>query len=284
LFSKSLVITEKLFYKPLMSKKQLFHLQYLTTEYYKRMQKNPHYSLRSFARDLDVPASWLSEFLNSKKGMSLENAKKICQALSLSPADASMFTLSVRAHHSRSPQDRKTARAEIKAYKIVDAFKMKPADFVETGAWYHQTILELTEVEDFEHTEADIARRLRLPLPTIKRAVQSLQSAGVLVLENGKMKASFPETQSPMDTPSYAMRKYQEQILEKGATALHEQPLDAREFISVTFAFDAERVKAAKEALRKLHKQFTDEFYVESDSKNSVYQLSLQFFRMDQKG
>lgn len=284
MFSKVLVTLGKLFYKHPMSKKQLFHQQYLTNEYDKRMQKNPHYSLRSFARDLDVPASWLSEFLNSKKGMSLANANKICKALSLSPSDVDAFTMSVRAHHSRSPQERKSARAEMKAYKVVDAFKMKPADFVETGAWYHQTILELTEVDDFEHTEADIARRLRLPLPTIKRAVQALQDGGLLTIENGKMKASFSETQSPMDTPSHAMRKYQEQILEKGAIALHDQPLEAREFISVTFAFDAQRVKAAKAALRKMHKQFTDEFYVESDSKNSVYQLSLQFFRMDQKG
>ena len=113
MFSKILVMSGKLFYKPYMSKKQLFHLQYLTTEYIQRMQKNPHYSLRSFARDLGVPASWLSEFLSSKKGMSLENAKKICQALSLSPTDSDQFTLSVRAHHSRSPQDRKTARSEM---------------------------------------------------------------------------------------------------------------------------------------------------------------------------
>lgn len=267
-----------------MDKTQVFHLQYLTAEYTKRMQKNPHYSLRSFARDLDVPVSWLSEFLNSKKGMSLETAQKLCKSLFLSPSETNMFILSVRANHSRRLEDRKAARAELKAYKVVDTFKMKPADFTETGAWYHQTILELTEVEDFEHTEIDIARRLRLPLPTIKRALQALQGAGLLKIENGKMKASFAETESPMDTPSLAMRKYQEQILQKGATALHEQPLDTREFISVTFAFDSDRIKHAKKSLREFHKRFTDEFYTKSDHKNSVYQLSIQFFRMDQRG
>lgn len=248
------------------------------------MQKNPHYSLRSFARDLDVPASWLSEFLSSKKGMSVRTAQKLCKNMALSPSDADLFILSVRANHSRRPADRKAACAEIKEYKVIEAFKMKPHDFIEIGAWYHQAILELTEVEDFEHTEIDIARRLRLPLPTIKRALQSLQEAGLLLVEDGKMTASFSETQSPMDTPSLAMRKYQEQILQKGAMALHEQHLDEREFVSMTFAFDSARIQEAKKSLRKFYKQFADEFYTKSDHKDSVYQLSFQFFRMDHRG
>lgn len=261
-----------------------YHLRYLTNEYEHRQQKNPHYSLRSFARDLDVTVSWLSDFLNSKKGMSLNTAKKICKTLSLSPSEAEVFILSVRAMHSRSLGDRKTAAAELRAYKVTESFKMKPADFIETGAWYHQTILELAEVEDFKHTELDIAQRLRLPLPTVKRALQSLQETGQLKIENGRMQACFAETQSPMDTPALAMRKYQEQILKKGALAIHEQPTDMREFFSVTFAFESERIADAKKTLRKFQKQFTDEFYSANGSKDSVYQLSLQFFRMDQKG
>jgi len=261
-----------------------FHLKYLENEFAKRLQKNPHYSLRSFARDLEVPVSWLSEFLHSKKGMSHETAQSIGTILNLSSQELEIFTLSARAAHARRLEDRKAALAELKTYKVVDAFKMKTMDFADIGAWYHQTILELTEVDDFQHTELDIAQRLRLPLPTIKRAVQTLQNKGLLKVENGKMVALYSETQSPMDTPSLDMRRYQVQILEKATTALHEQPKESREFFSVTFAFNSKRMTEAKKSLRKFQKKFTDEFYSASDAKDSVYQLSVQFFRMDQKG
>lgn len=263
---------------------QNFHLNYLSTEFAKRIQRNPHYSLRSFARDLGVPPSWLSEFLNAKKGMSLTTAEKICRSLNLSLSETELFLLGVRAAHARNPKDRAEAAVLLKKYKKTEAFNMKPADFIEIDSWYHQSILELTEVEDFAHTENDIAQRLRLPAPTVKRAVASLQKFGLLKIKDGRMLATYPETESSLDTPSLAMRKYQEQILQKGANALHEQPNHMREFMSVTFAFEAERIAEAKKALRQFQKQFSSEFYNKSERKNSVYQFSLQFFRMDQKG
>jgi uncharacterized protein (TIGR02147 family) len=266
-----------------MSTNNAFHVQYITEEYNRRSQANPHYSLRSFARDLDVAVSWLSDFLSGKKGLALPTAERFITTLGLSPSEAKLFLLSTKAYHSRSAKDREEALKELKALKKSDSYKMRPNDFVLTGTWYHQAILELTELEEFSHHEFEIAERLRLPLATIRRALQELQNAGMLEIKNGKMKALFPETESSADLPSAAIRKYHEQILQKSLKALHEQPLDQREYNSVTFAFDAGRVVEAKKALRKFHKQFTDEFYSNSKNKDSVYQLSLQFFRIDQK-
>lgn len=266
-----------------MSTNKAFHIQSLADEYNRRSQANPHYSLRSFARDLDVAVSWLSDFLAEKKGLSAETAERLAATLGLSPTESKLFLLSTKAYHSRSTTERAEAMKELKALKKSDAYKMRPQDFASIGTWYHQAILELTELEEFNHHEFEIAERLRLPLQTIRRALQELQDAGVLEIKNGKMKAQFPETESSADLPSAAIRKYHEQILQKGLKALHEQPIDQREYTSVTFAFEADRVVEAKKALRKFHKQFTDEFYSNSKNKDSVYQLSFQFFRIDQK-
>lgn len=264
-----------------MSLTKPFHVNYLAEEFSRRSQGNPYYSLRSFARDLEVAPSWLSDFLSLKKGLSRKAAERFTEMLGLSASEAKLFILSAQANHARSAKDREEAQQELKKIKKSSSYKMKPKDFVLTGAWYHQAILELTEIENFSHTEQEIAQRLRLPLVTIKRAISDLQDANLLTFEDGKMKAVFNETESSVDLPSSAICKYHEQILQKGLAALREQSILQREYSSVTFAFDSERMTEAKQALRKFQKEFTEEFYTNSKEKNSVYQFSFQFFRID---
>lgn len=263
--------------------KNSFHLDYIKEEHSRRSQANPHYSLRAFARDLGVSPSWLSDFMLEKKGMSEHTAVRIGRTLGMTPSEEKVFLLSAKARHARSPGERAAAQKELNSFKRTKTFSMKPDDFLKTGTWYHQAILELTELESFTHHELEIAERLRLPLPTIRRALADLQEAGLLEFQNGKMKACYPETESTQDIPSVAIRKYHEQILQKGVKALHEQAFDQREYGSATFAFDASRIKEAKAVLRNFQKRFSDEFYKNSENKDSVYQFSFQFFRVDQK-
>ncbi len=260
-----------------------FHIDYIKDEYARRTHQNPHYSLRAFARDLEVSPSWLSDFMVGKKGISEGAALRICRKLGLTVSEEKIFCLSAKAKHSRSPQERETAAKELNNMKRSSAFAMKPKDFIKTGAWYHQAILELTELDDFSHHEFEIVERLRLPLAAIRRALTDLQEEGLLEIKNGKMRAMFLETESTMDIPSVAVRKYHEQILQKGISALHEQAVQQREYGSATFAFDVSRVEEAKAVLRKFQKDFSNEFYISSENKDSVYQFSFQFFRMDQK-
>ncbi len=266
-----------------MSTENAFHFRYIKDEFTRRSQANPHYSLRAFARDLDVSPSWLSDFMLEKKGLSPAAAKRLVSVLSFTNSEAKVFLLSASAHHARSPKDREAARKQLASLKKNKAFTMKPNDFIKTGTWYHQAILELTEVEDFGHHELEIAERLRLPLPTIRRALQELQEAGLLMIEHGKMKSCFPETESTADFPSAAIRKFHEQVIQKSLKALHEQAVQDREYGSATFAFEASRINEAKQALREFQKKFSDEFYTNSKNKDSIYQFSLQFFRLDTK-
>ena len=194
-----------------------------------------------------------------------------------------MFLLNTKASHSRSPRERSEARKELSDLKTKKTYSMRPNDFSKTGTWYHQAILELTELESFSHHEFEIAERLRLPLQTVRRALGDLQEAGLLEIQNGRMHANFPETESTQDIPSMAIRKYHEQMLQKGVQALHEQHVQQREYGSATFAFDASRIEQAKAALRDFQKKFSDEFYTNSENKNSVYQYSFQFYRIDQE-
>lgn len=57
-----------------------------------RREKNGSYSLRAFARDIDLSPSFLSLFLNGKKNLSLNSAYRIGRRLGLEPEEqAALF-------------------------------------------------------------------------------------------------------------------------------------------------------------------------------------------------
>ena len=73
-------------------------LNLLKKELDSRKSRNPNYSLRSFARSLDVSPSRLSEILSGQR-MSLKMANKIATKLKLNEKTKAEFTESI--HHQK---------------------------------------------------------------------------------------------------------------------------------------------------------------------------------------
>lgn len=116
---------------------KLDYREVLKNELVQRQERNSLYSLRSFARDLGISPSRLSEIFNHKQGISLSWAKKISEKINLSTEDAELFCLLVTKEHGKSEQARSVAEEKIKQfmeklnpfikiYKVNDIFLMSP--------------------------------------------------------------------------------------------------------------------------------------------------------------
>jgi uncharacterized protein (TIGR02147 family) len=263
------------------------HLQYLSNELEQRVRRNGSYSMRSFARDLSITSSWLSEVLSGKKGMSAEKAKTLCYSLGLSSVESKLFQLSVKAAHSRSEKDRNQAAIELKNFRAGKSSlkKMTKDEFQPMSDWYYLAILELTELSECEHQPEWFAKKLNLPLKLVSAAITRLLDQGHLVYEKKIFRAVNTESSTTFDIPSDTIKKYHRQIMDQASQALQEQPVQQRDFLNMTLAFEIERAEEAQKVLRKFQQEFAEKFYPEnSENKNSVYQLSLHFFRLDKKG
>lgn len=93
-------------------KKQSYR-DYLIEAFEQRKEKNSAYSLRAFARDLEILPATLSQILNKKKGLSIQCAKHICKKLNLKQGEKVFFCYSVGALHSRSKKDREFYQSKI---------------------------------------------------------------------------------------------------------------------------------------------------------------------------
>src|SRR3954470_9427897 len=72
-----------------------YHVRYLRKELERRKQKNPRYSLRAFASNLDLDASALSRILNGKQEIALSLCVRLVRKLKLSDEELSLFLASV---------------------------------------------------------------------------------------------------------------------------------------------------------------------------------------------
>lgn len=248
-----------------------------------RSAKNSSYSLRAFARDLELSPSRLSQILNKKKGLSEEAAVALAEKLGLSDREQSYFVLSAKSQHSRSLKVKAEATKDLKDIMSpkLKSMPINNREFELAHSWYHMAILELMELRDCEHSPEWFAKKLNIKKIIVKNALERLEKIGWIKLQNGSYCANFEANESPNDLPSDAIKKFHDDMLKKAEAALFTDDINHREFQNMTLAFSLAQMQEAKEAIRSFQKEFAKKFYPDTQERDSVYQLSVQLFRLD---
>lgn len=91
----------KAFYDISTTRKHSNHVLILMREFEKRMEKNSRYSLRAFARDLDLNLGHLSRVFRGERVPRRKTAVSICERLGLSQEDKVLFMESVIARQEK---------------------------------------------------------------------------------------------------------------------------------------------------------------------------------------
>lgn len=257
-------------------------LQYLKLEFESRLRRRPHYSLRAFARDLQMSPAALSDFMGGKAGLSGERALDVAKRLLLSADHAAHFRDLVLAKHSRSKEERAASglrarnRVQLKSSELaLDRFQM-------ISEWYHLAILELVDLDPRHHSEAALAKALGVKKSLIKEAAARLERLELLVREGKTWRTSSPSTTvGNQVTPSAAIRSFHAQVLERAASALETQDISQRNFETAFFAVRRDDVPEIKAELQRKFKEVMKKYSQRGD-KNALYCLGGQFFRLDE--
>jgi uncharacterized protein (TIGR02147 family) len=259
------------------------HISMLKAELDSRRSRNSAYSLRSFSRDLGLTPSIVSELLRGRKGLSQAKAKGIAKRIQLSPSEIEIFLLSIDASHSRAKSQRIQAQNDLKDILShrAQTFWISQKDFELIKNWYHQALLELIELEECDHSISWFAKKVQLPESVIEQAIDRLMTVGLLKKQKGKFLACFAHSETTIDIPSMALKNLHSECIDKAKEALFSQNVHEREITEATFAFDISQMADAKQELRNFQKKFALKYNSKSKNKNSVYQLAIQFFRLD---
>lgn len=237
---------------------------FLQNELVRRCQKNPKYSLRAFAKSLQMDFSTLAKILNGKRSFGPRTILKISQRLGLEPQMIQSFlkepskSISAQNNFNQLTQD---------TFKII-------------SDWYHYAILELARVDSFKHNITWIAKSLGISTYEARAAIERLERAGIIKLDdNGKWvdQTGGRNTTVGNNFTAAAFRNLQKQVIEKALIALEETPFEKRDQSSMTMAIDSRKLPEAKEKIKKFRRELA-QFLSRDEKRDQVYNLSVSLY------
>lgn len=249
----------------------------------RRLGQNESYSLRAFARDLDLSPSRLSETMNLKSGVSLPTVEKISARLKLSKSESGFLRDLYLVDGKTNRGTRDIAMKSLS--KARERTKIKELDtekFKVIAEWYHTAILQMTDLNHFRPDIEWIANKLGIAPERSRRAVERLFDLGLLFIEpsTGKWKQHPELMVTESEIPATAIRQYHRQMMQKAFRAIEDVPVERRNIQSMTFALPKDRYREVCGKIQDLLKEAWEISESESgDSrKDSLYAINVQFF------
>ncbi len=258
---------------------------FLRAELSERLSKNAAYSLRAFARDLDVAPSLLSAVLSSSRPLTSRTAAQVAERLGMNQGEVEYLSTLIQFERETSSSVRAALQDRLRTLsRDVERTDMELDAFQAIAEWYHIPILVLVDVPGFRMTPESISQKLGITPLQAEAACDRLVRLGMLVkTQQGVWDRKSRKMHFGTELPHKALRQYHQKLLERASRALDEQLPEERYVGSETVAFHVSRMPRVKAAIEKFRQELMQAATrpVAGDlPSNEIYQLGVTFFRV----
>lgn len=239
-----------------------YTVNYLHKIYMQIKEKNPAYSLRAFAKKIDVPPGRFSEYMSGRRKITAEAIQKIAE-------NAERSFPSVRREDLLQcfENDQK-----IEAGEFYRNNPISNEEFSQVKEWYYFAILSLMKTIDYEPRQAWMAHRLGLSSEIVGKALQVLLKVGYIEGGEGSWqccKGSLNTTGLPDLSKVESFQQTLEQTLEAIDANADDVPM-----ISVTMAMNPDKFPEMEKKINQFIHEMLD--LASIPPRTEVYNLNLQ--------
>jgi uncharacterized protein (TIGR02147 family) len=242
---------------------------HLQNELIARCQKNPKYSLRAFARKLQVDPSLLSKVINNKRSMSKGFVQNMIERLDFSPQKIEELGLNqLNEYETDDAQNYQTL--------TLDHFHL-------ISNWYHYAIFELMTISNFKSDPKWMAQKLQITVSEVNGALERMQRLA-FIYKNKQGKWCQHQTHLTSvgnEFTATAFRHLQKQVLQKALLALEELPIEVRDQTSITMAIDSRLLPQAKQKIKRFRRNLC-KFLNKGTKRDHVYHLGMSLYPVTQ--
>lgn len=256
-----------------METKTAYYITKLKEDLSQRQKTNPMYSLRSYAKFLDMHSSTLSQVINGKRALPFKHAPVVVDKLRLKPKERTLFLESL--------YKEKTALDLIKIDPEDDRFILDESYSKVIAEWEHYAFLTILDLDNFVPTLGNIAEKLGITLNRAEVVLNNLTTCELAsVNEDGTLKKTHSRTRTSEDVASVAIKEGHLEALEMGKHKLEEIEVELRDFSAMTIALDLEKLPEAKTIIREFRQKMGT--LLRNGNKTEVYQLAIQLYPLTQ--
>jgi uncharacterized protein (TIGR02147 family) len=223
----------------------------LRQELLKRCQTQPRYSMRMFARALNIDPSLLSKVINGRRRPSSRLCSMVRKTLPQVPLD--------------------------------EKFQKLAADHIQIIAeWHHCALFELLAIEPGASTKG-LAARLGISEVQVKDSLERLERLNLVQQQVDKTwkRLATDITSVGNDFSTTAFQKWQADLLQKAIDALTNIPYERRDQSSLTVSMRKDRLEEVKQKIKKFRRELCMDLEKDQD-RDSVYQLVISFYPLTQ--
>ena len=230
-----------------------------------KQQKNPKYSLRAYAKYLELNPGTLSAILAGKRTLPSAAVDLVAKKLGLNGTDLALFKDSTLTQKLNSEPSKRLCENTMRTL------------FEE---WEYFVILGVMRLKDFDGSLEWIANKAEISLERTVKCVSDLKSWQLVEMnDEGILERSHVRLYSHHDIPSDAIRSAHVSSLEMAGRKIHSVPVDQRDYSFATMALDEKGFKTIKKKILKLRNELNE--FSETCSEEKLYRFSVQFFSSD---
>ena len=228
-----------------------------------KTKKNSQFSLRAFARLVEVSPAVLSRVLSGKRKLTFNLAVRIADALVLGPVEREVLY----SFYLTNTEDQSSIEVKKEKEVRTDCFNAMKE-------WYHYGITQLLYVKNFNKDPKWIAKMLSISELEAILAIDRLIRLEILDRdENGKLYRTSKHLSTTTDIASSGILHFQKQILEKSIESLETHDLKERDITSITIAINEDRIEEAKKEIKKFRMKMSE--FLSAGEKTRVYNLGI---------
>lgn len=251
-----------------------FHITKLIAELAVRKSKNSLYSVRSYARDLELDSSSLSSILIGNRKIPQLKIEQIAGLVCSSEAEKKKFIASAKHVH--------TSLNKIKKQKnLPDRIVISEDKFIKISEVETYTFLSMLELENCPQDVEWLAKKLNKTKKWVQNTISILTEYGMVEEVNGRLVRTTRRTTTNDEvTSKYIIKHHIDSLVLAGQKCAELLP-DERYFSTITIPSDPEHLNY----LKTLFMEFEDKIseYLSTKKKTDVYKLSIQFYPATEK-
>jgi plasmid maintenance system antidote protein VapI len=241
--------------------------EFLKNELAQRQRKNPHYSLRAYARDLDLHAGTLSAVMAGKRALPSREALRISQSLGLSPRQTQNLLGRQPVSFGVSPEAKGSRQ-------ILDS----ELNFRILSEWEYFAVLSLMETADFRPEIEQISQRLGISPMRAGIVFKGLTDAGLIQIDGTQWVKTERDIHTSEDIESAALQRAHIEELELARRKIETVNILLRDFSSLCFATSGSKLPQIKDLIREFRQRVLSFAENETETHDHVYQLCIQLF------
>lgn len=233
-----------------------------------KQRENPSYSLRAFARDMDIHPSTMSQIIKGNRSLPFKDSAHVVNKLKLKPKDRTLFMESLMRI--------KTQIDNIKIDALDQRFMLDESYYKIIAEWEHFAVLDLFALSDFKPTIEGITQKLDVTMNRAQVVLNNLLTCGLIEERDGQLVKVHEDIRTTEDIANKALRESHIETMKMGIQKLEEIEVELRDFSSTTVGVDLDKLPEAKTIIREFRQKMSA--LLRDGRKTEVYQLAIQFY------